>query len=373
MSRTWSPVLLVLVLACKGGDDGPADDTDAGVDDTDVADTDVASDDLLTGAWAVVDDQGGLDVLSYRNVGHLVFHDDLRFEIFSSNAADQRACDTDGWAPTGPGTLILRGSSDGPIETLLLVDRVADDTVRLTDLSGATLTLQREDAVPEDAQCPPVVLGEPLILDDHLDSWSNLVFDGTSLRLPTEAGAFAIDLVTGALSDPWDLGFTQYQLPVTFEDDAPWVDCGCGAVNELQHIQPGGTVLDEVVTDDVGGRLTVDGAAHDGTTLWLLGRDPDGRRHLRSVTTDGEPDTLVDDIPTELEAVALAIHQGTLYALDSHTISSVDTTTGKATATWSIPNDSEGTRWRGIASDGETLWIVSDADEHAVLAEVSLE
>jgi hypothetical protein len=365
------PTLLLALLtlaACAGGDD-PDDDTDAG--DTEVT----AGDAGLRGAWKVVGDATALAWMEIDDVEHLLLDDDLVLRVYASNEARQRTCAVGTWGGLGDG-LVLRPSLDAWVaEHMLLVVASTADTLTLTDPLGRTLQLEREDAVPTEARCGVAALGQTIEVDQQKASWSNLIWDGAALRLPTEDGVYAVDAATGALSDPWTYPaeHDSYVHPMTWDDGATWNDCGCGRNADLKRLQPDGTVLDQLDTTDVGGPVSVWTAASDGAHLVVYGPDENERRFLLQVSTDAEPDRLDSGQATALDLRVLAFHRGELYGLHGNgSLFRIDRGTGTATSTWTLPADPEGHAWEALASDGTDLWVAKRSATGETIAKVSL-
>lgn len=369
-----SALPFLLVLGCTSGP-STGDDTDV--------DTDAPAP-ALTGVWGVVGDATPLDwMLGDGDLRFLVFRDGAEdgagvLEMYAANQSGQEFCGDKLWARVTPGMLVVT-SDDARAATSRLVGLALpeQDVLELSLESGETVRFARLDAVPADSTCGTAPLGAIVPVAEHMDYWSNLVWDGTHLRYTTEGGGTsALDPTTGELTDAWSFGWGQYQLPLTVKDGVPWLSCGCGRNDVLELTQPGGTVLGEVDTGALGHILNLQGATMSGAgLLWLYGGDGEGlgRAFMAvDVTTPASP-ALRAWVPTDVDVRQLVLHDGVVWGAHGDALVRVDPATGLAGETLKLVGVRAGERVAGMASDGATLWVVLDDGSASRVAPVTLE
>ena len=368
----------VLVLgACRAP--SPSDD------DTDHSDTDVdVAAPSLAGAWRVT--AGGADfrwMFSGRpaELAHLDLTDSGKgagtFGLFGGDPSGQVDCQVAVWTRVTDGSLLVTDPYViGATSRLLLLSFPDADTLELSDDAGKVLRLVREDAVPEVAQCGQASLVDAVDVAASFEWWANLVWDGASLRFPVQDGAAqAVDLTTGALSDPWTFGWDQFQRPVAMQGGVPWITCGCGANQEIHHTQPGGTELDVVDTNTLGHGVHIQGAVvTDDDLLWLYGSgQSDEHTWFVSVDTSAEPDVLSAEVQTTASLRQLALLDGGVYSLGYRSVHKVELSTGHVLRSWNVAGLAVGQSLVGLASDGSKLWVaIGDDSNTTVVASLVL-
>lgn len=377
----WLPFLVL--VACGTPDDGPDDSDD--VDDTDSP----PAAGTLVGSWAVDGDPTldwlpGAGTLRHVRFGATGEAGAGTLETFGDNASDERFCDDISWSQVTAGTVAI-GYEPYRAGALLAGVRFIDaDTVELVDEGGDTLRLVREAEVPESARCGTAAITDGVSVtgadDVEIAWWSNLVWDGAALRYPTEYdGTYRVDPTTGELSNPWTFGSDQYRLPLAVEDEAAWVTCGCGRVDEIKLTEPGGTVRKEVNVTDLGSQpLSIYGAyvPEDGELVLFVNQSGGESRFVMRVNTVPASPTLVSLSPTELSPFRLTEHDGALWAVsEGRKLLRIDPDTGTALDSLLVEGLGRNEQVRGLASDGSRLWAVRSgpgSTDDFRLAEITL-
>lgn len=368
---------LLAVVACKST--GSGDDTDTDV----TTDTDAAAP-QVDGAWKVT--AGGQEFAwLFPEAGAALAHLELTdggkgsgtVALFGGDPSGQLDCHDAVWGRVTDGSLIVSDPQQFDATSRLLLLSFPDaDTLELTDEGGRVLRAEREAQVPSEAVCGTATLADSVTVDSQFSHSANLVWDGVALRFPVNDGATQIlDLTTGALSDPWDFGWDQFQLPVTTQDGVPWITCGCGANQEIHLTQDGGTVLDAVDTRDLGHGVHLRGAVvTDDDRLWLYGPGMDDTHTwFLSVDTSSEPDLIVAEVQTTARLRQLARLGADVYALGYRSVLRVDLASGRVLDTWKVDGLSGFEDVVGLTADGAKLWVaVGDGSETTVVASLVL-
>lgn len=374
MLRTHLIALSLLAGACATTSDTSTDDT------SDTGDTNTPSAAVsVVGVWATEGDPHPLAWLAKlveggsATVDHVVFEGTRAkggvLRVYAVDTSGQLFCESTVWSPVTAGSILvadLTGRAATP--RLLLMAFDGDDTLRLTREDGATATLSRADAVPEDLVCLTAALADDVVVEQAPSSRANLVWDGTNLRWTSDDDelTYAVDKTTGALSAPWSPGFSDPIYPLVAQDGSPWNTCFCGHNETIEHIQTTGGLIDEVDTEALGIELNVRAATVDGTgDLWLHGPLIDGgARRFLEIKTAGEPDVLSAAVPTTLVARAITQLDGTFYALvGAHSVVRFDPTNGTVDATWGVDELGPDEVLRGITSDGAVLWVAIEGGD----------
>lgn len=356
-------ILATTLLACTAAPSGD-DTTDTGGDDTDVAP--VVD---LTGAWKAQGDEAGpFDGFSTGHVGFLAFEpaDDGhsgRVLLFGRDTASNvLACPTALYAFTGDGGLLVSSQDAFSGSLLVLLDVEDPDTIAVTDETGTVQTFERVGEVEAAATCGAVTIEADHVFELDPPGFANIVFDGTDVLHPVADGSvIPVDVDAGTTDAPLDYGST-YEHLVTMQGADGWGHCACGNSGEIVRTSAGGATVDEIDVDGLAD-IGVDSGAWSGTKLFVEGYSYAQAKHLLAVIdSEAEPDTLDAVHEIFVSVQHMTFHGGELLGVSGNAIAAIDPVTGMATQTWALPPELGGTWWRGIASDGTSVYVQGQPD-----------
>lgn len=376
MPRLSHLLASLLLAACHTGSTSDNDDTD-----TDVThDVDGPS---LVGVWRALDSGGPLDTWNTGVISHLEFvgadasGGEGTVRVFGADpTSGVQACPQALYARAAEGSLLLSSTNVFSGTRVLLVAFDGADALALTDESGIVQSFERVAEVASDAVCGALTVHEDHVFDLSPSNWSNLLFDGTNVLLPTYEKEFypITNLATGSYGVALDYGSTYANLLTTQGTDG-WGHCACGGDNEVVRTALGGAQVDMVSSTDLGVEISVKAAAWDQTNLWITGHDyPNNVDMLLQVDAASEPDVLVSQTPLFVYFEQMVAGGDGLYGLTQSGIVRLDTTTGKAAATWSLPPELGTSYWRGLTTNGTDFFLMGTQDSGGVrVVRVSLE
>lgn len=356
--------MLVALAACTTGTDDPTD-------------TDVAVLPLPTGAYAAAD--GPPVFYATELLGEVAYIDfDSTapgagfLSFFGQDPVSGRLFCEDGlFSADLDGGLGVSLSADAGSTDAYLFAWQGDDLV-ITNAFGDSQTFSAVPEVPAEAQCGTVTITEDASFGLELSSWSNLLWDGSAIRLPTDDGVFALHIANGSASDPLPYHAT-YDHLFTMQGTDGWGTCACGDVREAYRSDTTGAFLDAIDTAALATKIVIVGGTWSGTHLWLTGygEDPNTPRLLK-IDSDAEPDVVQTTLELGVQPQAIAMHQGTLYGLHNGALLEIQTSNGTIVNTWALPEPS--TQYNGLTSDGTSL-VVSGwtPDQMTKVARITLD
>jgi hypothetical protein len=238
------------------------------------------------------------------------------------------------------------------------------DHLVLSDQLDHTLSFERVAGVPEEAKCRELAPSDTTTdIRPTIGYWSGLAYrSSTSLWYADDAnGVYAVDPASGAVTPaPASLG-TQFVQVQTFEGANYWALCACGNNDSMELRAPNDgdvAAVDTLSTTALGDQLSIDGAASDGTTLWVHGYSyAGGAYRFLKVTGAVGARTLADSFEfASLDSITAL--DGKLWGISGTPLGvvliDIDTTTKKATATYALP---AGVQWAALSAGSGSLWV----------------
>jgi hypothetical protein len=256
-------------------------------------------------------------------------------------------------------TLDLQGGELSLGGTSVVQASRTGDVLTISDETG-TSNFDRVTAVEAAADCAPLVETSRLTDVPPPDSspFFQLVFDGTNVVYRSGNVPLAINASTGAPATP-PAFFSNYAFPYALEGADLWSGCACGNVNDTVRAAAGAEV-DRVNTNDFGASFINGLAVSQAGRLHVLANavPPATDRKLLLIDTSAEPDTLISSVSTDLSVTGLAFDGTSMWGFHSptETVLRIDTGTGQASGTFSIP-DAE-TRWTHLAAAPDKLFLL---------------
>ena len=253
----------------------------------------------------------------------------------------------------------------GGASTKLLTFALTNTGLSLTDENGNTQTFTKTASVPNSNQCSGANItarldGLPVVPD----SFTNLVSDGTNLRLADDTRIVRIlNPATGAQVSTESLSLAgQYTQIMTMQGADYWAHCGCGGSQDVHRVKPSVSTPVKVIDTDttLGARIGVRAGAWDGTNLWLGGYGVDSKQHILRVNSEAATATLISQFEFGSSLQALTFQDGALWALVYELgpkLTLIDTATGKATRTLDLPAVTNSS-YQGLASLNGRLYVM---------------
>jgi hypothetical protein len=237
------------------------------------------------------------------------------------------------------------------------------DHLVLSDQLERTLSFERVGEVPADAKCRELAPSDTTTdIRPTLGYWSGLAYQSsTSLWYADEANnVYAVNPSSGAVTPaPANLA-TQFVQVQTFEGANYWAHCACGNNDSMELWSPNGgtTAVDTLNTTTLGAQVSIDGAASDGTTLWVHGYSYDSASYRFLKVTGGIGARTLADSFEFAPVDSLATLDGKLWGLLATPLGivliDIDVTTKKATATYALP---AGVQWAALSAGSGSLWV----------------
>ncbi|HPF39704.1 MAG TPA: hypothetical protein P5081_02260 [Phycisphaerae bacterium] len=271
-------------------------------------------------------------------------------------------------------TIIMDGGADFFFDRaffgarVALLDMADDDSLNLRDdTSGEAAVFERVAEVPEVSLCSPLTkVAEFKELDEPAGA-TGLAFDGTSLWYTRRDDSMTIPVNP----ENGDAGLghifsSSFRVAQAIQDGKFWLTCNCGSATVAELKTTANVVEEQITATEVGFDFDTDAIAFDDVLdeLWLFGFDDDNDRpvFVRMDATQ-EPDVVLDvfEFPYFFDSIA---HDGEfVYGLDGDLFSiiQIDPQTGKAVATFQIPD--ERVDWRAMEIvDGDFFLLGEEFD-----------
>ena len=264
-------------------------------------------------------------------------------------------------------SVLFSGNQAGGAGARLLTFTKADaNSLSLTDENGNTQTFTKTASVPAANQCEAANVTVKLEgLPVAPDSFTNIVSDGTNLRLADQNRVVHIlNPATGAEVGTESLSLAgQYTQIQAMQGTDYWAHCGCGGSQDVHRVKASvSTPVKAIDTGtDLGKEIGVRTGAFDGTNLWLGGYGrADNKQYVLKVNSGATPPVLLGSFEFASSLQALTFFDGTLWALVYELgpkIVRIDLATGKATRTLELPGIRNGS-YQGLASLGGKLYVM---------------
>lgn len=212
----------------------------------------------------------------------------------------------------------------------------------LIDENGAATVFTAAAAVPAASQCGTAALVTRVELVRGAGANTSMVTDGTNLYFHDGISLASIAIATLTANAPITT-IGAYDKPITMEGADFWGDCNCGGSTDMRRFTQAGVMVDGLDTqNDLAHDLGIDGAAFDGTKMWILGYGyVAGRTELLRVDTAAEPDVLEAVIPLAYRPQTLSLSGGTFWSINEllgPALVSIDPATGNMTRAVDLPS-----------------------------------
>ena len=244
------------------------------------------------------------------------------------------------------------GNADG--ETVVLQFNLVDaNTLTLSDSNGVSSSFTRIDSLGPVVCAAMNIPQQVFAVDENEESQqpssAAVVTDGTSVWFPTAAGTLQqFDPVTG------DAGtsIANSQLPLTMQDGDFWLNVDQGTTATLVRMTQAGDIVDTLdlttFSSDFQQDPYINGAATDGSTMWVIGTDLEaaGANAIYAIDMTSDPRSLIsttvltDDFLASNEC-SITFANGELWMLGSNltpALLEIDPTSGGVVQTYSIPD-----------------------------------
>ena len=353
MKQMFVPSVLALLLAgCPGGS-GNSTPTPP----------------QITGVWKADSGVEVFDNLGDWNAQYLQFADKGSGKVFVAQVeSGLKACPAMVYAVLNANVLSISAQkllSNGAVSfTLELPDA---NTLRLTDENGNAQVFKKTSDVPAAAQCESIAATaklEDLAVSTNRSDTA-LMGDGTNLRVSDGKGsAQVITLPTGTLgtSEVMNTAPGQFTYGVLMQAGDYWASCHCGNDSQIKRWKPGQTAAVTTIDTqvDLAKQVTIDGAATDGTFLWLAGYSFNVAQYLL-LKVNPTTKTLVESTQLKFAPDGLTFHNGkpwTMVNAFGTNLVELDTTTGKASRVLALPTPKLGTFYRGLVAQNGKLYVM---------------
>lgn len=234
-------------------------------------------------------------------------------------------------------------------------------SLTLIDENGAATVFAAATEVPAASQCNSVVEVARVPLERGADQNTSLTSDGTNLYFYDGVSVASIAIATLTANPPITT-MGSFDKPITMQGADFWSDCNCGGLSYMQRTTISGTLVDGLDTQaDLSHDLDIDGAAFDGSKMWILGYGRDaGRIELLRVDTLVEPDVLEAVVPLAFYPRTLSLSGGTFWTINEllgDSLVSLDPATGNLLRTVDLP---AGFYYQGLVVLGQDAYLLAE-------------
>ncbi|MDX2006068.1 MAG: hypothetical protein SFU83_12380 [Meiothermus sp.] len=348
--------LLGLLVGCSGGGSGPSLPN-------------------LAGVWAPQSGGEFLGGLSGASLRFLQLNPDGTGQVYATQAeSNVLACTAVVYAVASQNVVsistVANGVSYEGVE--LYTFQRGDTSLTISNKEGVSQTFNKAGAVAANSQCETAnVTARLQNIPISNNSWSNLLNDGTNLKLVNDSrNLYTINPITGVLSAPQSIPGPTYAYFVTMQGiNDYWGTCACGNVEDIKRHGPPPTFTETTSINtrtDLSNQISVNSGAFDGTSLWLAGysRSTNGYRLLQ---VNPATKALVSyfDFKTQLRHIAFV--SGQLWGLASllgSKLVQIDPVSRRATRTITLPTLSSGSYY-GLTSMGGKLYVLIRNDDNS--------